>query len=87
MWLGFIIGVMVTALVSTGAFISIKHMRADEYELIRPLPQVLTPEQLSTLKQSSDLKEKKQELIAATQGQLTFYMTCHLYGRGSMPHH
>ena len=70
MWLGFVIGVMVTALVSTGAFLGIKHMRADEYELIRPLPQVLTPEQLSTLKQSSDLGERKQEFFVAAQGQL-----------------
>lgn len=70
MWLGFAIGVMVTALVSTGAFLGIKHMRADEYELIRPLPQVLTPEQLSTLKQSSDLGERKQEFFVAAQGQL-----------------
>ncbi|WP_213239545.1 VasL domain-containing protein [Citrobacter braakii] len=70
MWLGFAIGVMVTAVVSTGAFLGINHMRADGYELVKPLPQVLTPEQLSTLKQSSDLKGKKQDIIAATQGQL-----------------
>lgn len=70
MWLGFAIGVMVTAVVSTGAFLGITHMRADEYEMIRPLPQVLTPEQLSTLKQSSDLGERKQEFFVAAQGQL-----------------
>ena len=70
MWLGFAIGVMVTAVVSTGAFLGINPMRADGYELVKPLPQVLTPEQLSTLKQSSDLKGKKQDIIAATQGQL-----------------
>ena len=70
MWLGFAIGVMVTAVVSTGAFLGITHMCADGYELVKPLPQMLTPEQLSTLRQSSDLKEQKQEIIAATQGQL-----------------
>lgn len=70
MWLGFTIGVMVTAVVSTGAFLGISPMWADRFELVQPLPRGLTPEQLSTLKHSSDLKEKKQELIAATQGQL-----------------
>ena len=70
MWLGFAIGVMVAMVVSTGAFLGITHMRADGYELVKPLPQILTPEQLSTLKQSSDLKEQKQDIIAATQGQL-----------------
>lgn len=70
MWLGFAIGAMVTACVTTGAFLGIMHMRADGYELVKPLPQMLSPEQLSTLRQSSDLKEQKQEIIAATQGQL-----------------
>lgn len=70
MWLGFAIGVMVTAFVTTGAFLGITHMRADGYELVKPLPQMLSPEQLSTLRQSSDLKEQKQDIIAATQGQL-----------------
>jgi len=69
-WLGFAIGVMVTAVVSTGAFLAINPMRADGYELVKPLPQVPTPEQLSTLKQSSDLQGKKQDIIAATQEQL-----------------
>ncbi|MEB0981965.1 VasL domain-containing protein [Citrobacter portucalensis] len=70
MWLGFAIGVMATAVVSTGTFLGISPMWADRFELVQPLPRGLTPEQLSTLKHSSDLKEKKQELIAATQGQL-----------------
>ncbi|HCJ6376235.1 VasL domain-containing protein [Citrobacter sp. RHBSTW-00671] len=70
MWLGFAVGVMVTAVVSTGAFLGITHMRTDGYELVKPLPQRLTPEQLSTLRQSSDLQEQKQEIITATQGQL-----------------
>ncbi|MDQ2232480.1 VasL domain-containing protein [Citrobacter portucalensis] len=70
MWLGFAIGVMATAVVSTGTFLGISPMWDDRFELVQPLPRGLTPEQLSTLKHSSDLKEKKQELIAATQGQL-----------------
>lgn len=70
MWLGFAIGFIVAAAASAGAFLGTSHMRADGYDLIKPLPQVLTPEQLSALKQSSDLKDQKQEIIAATQGQL-----------------
>ena len=70
MWLGFAVGVMVTAVVTTGTFLGITHMHADGYELVKPLPQMLTPEQLSTLRQSSDLKEQKQEIITATQRQL-----------------
>lgn len=70
MWQGFALGFMVAAVASAGAFLGTSHMRADGYALIKPLPQVLTPEQLSALKQSSDLKDQKQEIIAATQGQL-----------------
>lgn len=70
MWLGFALGFMVAAVASAGAFLGTSHMRVDGYALIKPLPQVLTPEQLSALKQSSDLKDQKQEIIAATQGQL-----------------
>lgn len=70
MWLGFAIGFIVAAAASAGAFLGTSHMRADGYDLIKPLPQVLTPEQLSALKQSSDLKDQKQEIIVATQGQL-----------------
>ena len=87
MWLGFVIGVMVTALVSSGAYLGITHMRSDEYALIKPLPQVLTPEQLSTLKQSSDLGSGNRNFSPLRKGNWMLYPASHLCGRGNMLHH
>lgn len=67
---GLAIGMLFTAAISAGIFFAVNPMLASQYEVVQPLPIALTPAQLSTLKQSSDLDEKKQEVLVSTQKQL-----------------
>ena len=70
LWQGFATGVLFAAVVSVGIVWGINAMQASQYDVVQPLPMSLTPAQLSVLKQSSDLDEKKQNVLASTQKQL-----------------
>ncbi|EEC0295741.1 ImpA domain-containing protein [Salmonella enterica subsp. enterica] len=69
MWQGFVAGVALTAAVSAGVMWAISRPSAEQ-RFIQPLPSALTPEQVSTLKQSKDLDSMKPAILAATQQQL-----------------